>query len=312
MTDSSDAKADDQPRDVQVVTVGLGSPYPPELIDPVHAATSTRKVFRLVPESELNDPDAERKSYRRTLVILLQERLWTRRLLECPPFRGLAGNQVKDVRSEDPKTKKRIPKNRQIQPCPERRWLLRNLVGALMLWDSAQASATLLASFRRHQEQVLAALDPALDAHEAWLWKLRRLGMVSKEGQPISLRPFLKAKQDLHNAISNPQPVPGAQTSQRLPGMSSHPEHPVTLHTVTIETVQRMFEDFLAFGPQTFSREAIYAALAAILNQLGVPSIQGKCFTAAGIKRLLAQHPPPYFMRVNRRDRRRNRRHGDN
>lgn len=114
MSGRSDAKAEGQQRDVQVVTVGLGSPYPAELIHPAHATTSTRKLFRLVPDYELHDPDGELKRHRRHLVMLLRERIWSLKLLECEPFRGLMDYEVRDVREQVPDPKKRV------RPCPER------------------------------------------------------------------------------------------------------------------------------------------------------------------------------------------------
>jgi hypothetical protein len=293
MSDSSDAKAEGQPRDVQVVTIGPGSPYPAELIDPIHAATSTRKLFRLVPEYELHDPDGELKGYRRRLMILLTERFWTLRLLACTPFRDLPENKIRDVRTTDPKHKKRIPKARQVLPCPERRGLLSSLAGVLAFWKTAQASNA--------WRYFAADRDQGLAIHQKWIALLtehqrRRMPFVD---QTIRPRALLKAIQYVSNEISKMQPADVEALGPVKPDALDRAMPGAPLYDtdeLTVRAVQMMFEDFRFFGPREFPRDAIYYAVAAILNGVGVPSIRGKRFTAAGIQRLLVRQPPEPYM----------------
>jgi hypothetical protein len=240
--------------------------------------SGTRKLLRIVPEYEMNDPNGKLKSYRRRLVILLQERIWTLRLLECPPFRGLTEYQIQDVREHAPKPR--------VKDCPERPFLLAGLAGALMFWESAQASAAYLDLLSAHQAQVLAVLDPFASV----CTELPQRGMLF-DGQITRHRSILKKMQDLSDELRQSRLLYRGHAGQRLPGAPFH-----DVYTLSIQTVQMMAEDFLAFRPREFSRDAIHHALEAILKPFGVRNTHGNPLTAAGIKKLLRRHPPPPYM----------------
>jgi hypothetical protein len=204
------------------------------------------------------------------------------RLLKCTPFRGLPDDKVKDIRKKVPN-----PRARE-KDCPERTLLLNSLAGALLAWETAQASAPYVDSLNADLDQLAAMLEHCVSVWE----ELPQLG-IRFGGQASIHRSTLQMARDLMQQWRQHPLAYDAHASQRLPAA------PFTkARDLTIQTVQLMFEDFRAFGPdeEEFPRDAIYHALAAILKAFGVRSIQGRSFTAAGIKRLLARHPPPPYM----------------
>jgi hypothetical protein len=56
--------------------------------------------------------------------------IWKQRLVACPPFRGLGDDEIRDVKPGSSRARRR-------HACPERRVLLDNLAGALLMWESA-------------------------------------------------------------------------------------------------------------------------------------------------------------------------------
>jgi len=199
----------------------------------------------------------------------------TQRLLACPPFCGLGEHEVRDVKPDG----SRAPR---VYPCPERPILLVNLAGVLMFWESAQDSTIYMDSLNTDVAQLAAILEERVS-----LWKqLPQLG-IHFGGQTSSHRATLQMADDLIQQWRQRPLEYRAQAGQQLPAAPYH-----TVRALTLQVVQLMAEDFRAFGPATFSQEAIYRAVAAILKACGVPSIQGKSWTAAGIKKLLARNPP--------------------
>jgi hypothetical protein len=203
-------------------------------------------------------------------------------LLSCKPFLRLAQLQVRDVR-------RGVPHDRRIHDCPLRPYLFDGVAGALMFWDSAQASAPSIDFFSRSQHQLLATLE-----HFAAVVSELPQGGMLLDGQTSRHRAILKMIRDLSRELRQSRLVYRGDTGQRLPAAPFFDAHP-DIRALTIRTVQMMFEDFRAFGPDNseFPREAIYHALAEILGPLGVHNTHGKAFKAAGIKRLLVRHPPP-------------------
>ena len=170
----------------------------------------------------------------------------------------------------------------RVYPCPERPILLTNLAGVLMYWESAHASAPYVDFFSAYQHQVVDVLENLWSV----LLELPQRGMLLDEDP--SLHDFIqKMTHNLWDKLRQSRLVYRAQAGQRMPAAPFH-----DARSLTMLTVQTMAEDFRAFGPATFSREAIYRAVVAILEACGVPSIQGKSWTAAGINKLLARHPP--------------------
>jgi hypothetical protein len=199
---------------------------------------------------------------------------WTRRLVACPPFDGLAEHEVRDVRPGG----SRAPR---IHACPERPLLLDGLAGALLMWESASATAARLAFLSSGLDELGAMLD-----YLAAVWAdLPRSGFFLGV-QAARHRSFLRQTRAYRDAVRELEPVHRVQAGQQLPGTPFH-----DARSLTLKTVQMMDADFRALGPPDFSQEARFRALAAILEPLGVHNTQGKPFTAAGIKKLFQRDP---------------------
>jgi hypothetical protein len=198
------------------------------------------------------------------------------RLLQCTPFRGLPEDKVRDVRKNAPKPREK--------DCPERPFLLNGLAGALLFWESAQASAPYMHSLNTDLDQLVAILQ-----NRASVWsQLPDLG-IRFGGQNSTHCAILRTIRDLTQQWRQWPLEYDAHVSQRLPGAPLFDARGLTTHTV-----QMMATDFRAFGPAKgeFPKEAIYHALAAILEPFGVRNIHGNTWTAAGIQKLLRRHPP--------------------
>jgi hypothetical protein len=70
-----------------------------------------------------------------------------------------------------------------------------------------------------------------------------------------------------------------------------HAGESASTRAITRFTLWIMADAFRTHGPSTFTQEAIYHALAAILEPLGIDNERGKRWTAAGIKGLFRRHP---------------------
>jgi hypothetical protein len=202
--------------------------------------------------------------------------IWKQRLLTCPPFRGLSGPEVWDVEPGGARPPCR-------HACPERRALLLNLAGIMLFRESA-ADPTYTVNFDRGYQADMVA---TLDHWRAVYADLPPRGILL-DGNASRHRSVLKQMRRLRDALHEGRLVLFAGAGLSLPAAPLH----LDARAMTLKTVQLMATDFRAFGPKTFSQAAICRAVAAILETLDIHSLQGKPFTAEGVKKVLARHPP--------------------
>jgi hypothetical protein len=134
-----------------------------------------------------------------------------------------------------------------------------------------------------YQANVVATLD-----HWLSVYADLPLRGILLDGNASRHRSVLKQMRRLRDALHESQIVFFAGAGLSLPAT------PLDLdaRAMTLKTVQLMATDFRAFGPKTFSQAAICRAVAAILETLDIRGLQGKPFTAEGVKKALARHPP--------------------
>lgn len=193
-------------------------------------------------------------------------------LLGCPPFHGLAGSKIRDVRPKVP-----YPLARE-HDCPQRPHLFDGLAAAL--WDYERQCSGSWEEF----SETLAQGGRSLQAFETFLMKLRRgeRSLVDPTVRPRSTPALIKMVRQVGAAMAKTQAIDYQHAGETIPGDPT----PHTL-TVTHALVGNMAETFRAHGPSGFPQAALQAALAAILTQFGVCNQRGKPLTAAGIKGML-------------------------
>ena len=200
---------------------------------------------------------------------------WEQRLLECPSFLGLE-EEVRDVRPHG----SRAPR---IHPCPTRSALLDTLAELLEVHDCALSFNT-WPEFATERERAITVLQVAA----GMLRKLRQRGIPLEDSSlhHRSTRILLNRLHETADLLSRIQPADELHAGGLRPG----PTHPLA-HTQTNDLVWGMARLFRLYGPPTFSQEAIYRAMAAILGSLGILSARGKPFTTAWIKKLRMRDP---------------------
>jgi hypothetical protein len=199
-------------------------------------------------------------------------------LLGCTPFLGVSEHQVKDVRPHVPDPRKRI------QDCPERPALFDGLAAALATYHHVLSVDT-WSAYTTERDQGLAFLETTASL----LTEIRRRKIPLEDPRLRRHRvtSLIRALQWAAEITWRIQPADEYHAGGIRPPGPSH--HTVRAHKRLL--VWDMISTFRTFRPSTFTQDAMYHALAAILTPLAIYNDRGKDFTPANLKRLGRRQP---------------------
>jgi hypothetical protein len=184
------------------------------------------------------------------------------------PFTGAADNQVVDVRP-------RTPKLKRLQTARDRHSLVESLAEALLEYE--QSSCSLVEKVQMIHVGAETLLD-TMGIMVATFGVLRRAGQLPASLTHLRSRQVLSAYETL-TALHRGLMQRDYYRAAWLRGFNA-----AALQAVLL---RRCCDAFVSFGPPRYPRDAVYHALAAILNSLGITNAKGRSLTAAAIQRAL-------------------------